>query len=220
MENKDQQYIAGQLKCPTGDDGIRAAERMNENNAGVIRKTMELLAPADGASILELGPGNAYHVKTLVSLAGNLRYTGIDISRTMVAEAGLMNRELVSAGIASFQKGNGRSLPFPDNSFDRFLTVNTLYFWADVPQMLQEIKRVLKPGGSMVLSFGSQRFMQHLPFVKYEFRLYNEPEVQAMLEAEGWKVQSTDLYFEDAKTANGDPITKEFILIKAEKPIE
>lgn len=220
MENKDQQYIAGQLKCPAGDDGIKAAERMNENNDGVIRKTMELMAPADGDAILELGPGNAYHVKSLVSLARNLRYTGIDISRTMVAEAGLMNRELVSVGIASFQMGDGGSLPFPDHSFDRFMTVNTLYFWADVPQMLREIKRVLKPGGSMVLSFGSQRFMQHLPFVQYEFKLYNEPEVHAMLEAEGWKMQSTDLYFEDAKTPKGDTITKEFILVKALRPAE
>ncbi|GEP97385.1 class I SAM-dependent methyltransferase [Chitinophaga cymbidii] len=217
MENKDQQYIAGQLKCPAGEDGIKAAERMNDNNAGVIGKTLELTAPADGDAILELGPGNGYHVKELLSAANNLRYTGIDISKTMVAEAGLMNRELVSAGVASFLTGDGRSLPFPDHSFDKFLTVNTLYFWENAQEMLREIWRVLKPGGSMVLSFGSQRFMQHLPFVQYGFQLYNEPEVLAMLEAQGLQVQSTGLYFEDAKGMNGEVIKKEFILIKAVK---
>lgn len=217
MENKDQQYIAGQLKCPSGDDGIKAAERMNDNNAGVIRATMALVAPADGEHILELGPGNAYHVKELLSAANDLRYTGIDISKTMIAEAGLMNRELVSAGIASFHMGDGRNLPFPDNSFDKFLTVNTLYFWNDVPHMLQEIRRVLKPGGRLVLSFGSRRFMQHLPFVQYEFQLYNEPEVITLLEAEGLKVLSTDFYFEDAKGRDGETVKKEFVLLKAEK---
>lgn len=217
MENKDQRYIAAQLKCPSGEDGIKAAEKMNDNNAGVIGKTMALAAPADGEYILELGPGNAYHVRELLSMARGLRYAGVDISDTMLAEAGLMNREQVAAGTASFRKGDGRSLPFPDNTFDKFLTVNTLYFWEDALGMLKEIRRVLKPGGGMVLSFGSQRFMQHLPFVQYAFRLYNEPEVTAMLDAAGFRVQGTDLYFEDAKGMNGETITKEFILISAEK---
>jgi len=42
-------------------------------------------------------------------------------------------------------------LPFPDDKFDLVTAVETHYYWPDLVADLQEIRRVLKPGGEIVL---------------------------------------------------------------------
>jgi SAM-dependent methyltransferase len=43
-------------------------------------------------------------------------------------------------------------LPLESESVDRVLTVNTVYFWPDLPVAFAELHRVLAPGGTLVLS--------------------------------------------------------------------
>jgi SAM-dependent methyltransferase len=42
-------------------------------------------------------------------------------------------------------------LPFPDGAFDIVTAVNSHYYWPDLVRDMQEVSRVLKPGGCLVL---------------------------------------------------------------------
>lgn len=77
---------------------------------------------------------------------------GIDVSPKMLAKA---RRRVTKAGYANIdlQEADARALPFSDNSFD--VIFNSYMFdllpLKDMPVVLSEFHRVLKPGGRLVL---------------------------------------------------------------------
>jgi len=76
---------------------------------------------------------------------------GIDYARTQVGAANrLKKRERVVN--CTFQQGNAMALPFPDMSFDRVVSVNSIKHWPDPVQGLSEIRRVLRPRGQAFIS--------------------------------------------------------------------
>jgi len=64
---------------------------------------------------------------------------GVEVSKMRAARLGLDN--------VRFQKGVGELLPFPDNSFDLVVSLAVLEHVENVPAVVQEAYRVLKPGG-------------------------------------------------------------------------
>jgi SAM-dependent methyltransferase len=94
-------------------------------------------------NILDAGCGTG---KTAAYLAKEYRcsVTGLDLNQMMLEKAKKrMEREGVSIALVH---GNIEHLPFPDASFDFVLTESVISF-ADISQTLQEMHRVLKPGG-------------------------------------------------------------------------
>ena len=56
-----------------------------------------------------------------------------------------------AAGRAGVQQGSVSALPFPTGTFDLVTAVETHYYWPDLPSDLLEVRRVLKPGGRLLL---------------------------------------------------------------------
>ncbi|RYD81064.1 MAG: methyltransferase domain-containing protein, partial [Sphingobacteriales bacterium] len=63
-------------------------------------------------------------------------------------------------------------LPFKDQYFNKAFTVNTVYFWENPMAEMQEIYRLIKPGGAFILAFRPKHTMQNYPFTVYGFRMY------------------------------------------------
>ncbi len=61
--------------------------------------------------------------------AKNIRFFGLEISKTMQQEAESINKNLLNQAHIEFQLYDGKTISFQDNSFDRIMTVNTVYFW-------------------------------------------------------------------------------------------
>lgn len=76
---------------------------------------------------------------------------GIDISKQMIQEtdAALKKRGILSVHLMHMDAEN---LEFPDNSFDLVFCGFALFFFPSLSKALSEFKRVLKPGGSLVVS--------------------------------------------------------------------
>jgi ubiquinone/menaquinone biosynthesis C-methylase UbiE len=70
----------------------------------------------------------------------------------MVSQARRRNADAVEAGRVDLRWGSVASLPFADDRFDRVLAVNSLHHWPDREADLREVKRVLKPGGVLVIA--------------------------------------------------------------------
>jgi protein-L-isoaspartate O-methyltransferase len=56
------------------------------NNAGMIRRTINLLHCRDQDKVLEIGPGNGGYAAYVLSTAVHIRYYGIDISAIMIQQ--------------------------------------------------------------------------------------------------------------------------------------
>lgn len=201
MEKEELKILAQNLANPQGEKGIEIGEMMNETNISMTLESIKTLVIDDGQQILEIGHGNAAHLKSIMSLAKNLSYTGIDISETMHNEAKRLNKEFENQ--TDFVLYEGKRLPFQDRSFDKIFTVNTVYFWENPVEFLNEIYRVLKDDGTFVLTFGQRDFMEKLPFTEYDFTLYSNSEMEELISKSHFKRMKTSEKEEEIKSKTG-----------------
>jgi len=99
-----------------------------------------------------------------------------------------MNADWVAAGLATFMHGDLAALPFTTGAFDKIFSVNTIYFWENDTQALSEIKRVLKPGGKLVLALRPKHQMERYPFAQYGFRMLSKEALIELLENHGFVI--------------------------------
>lgn len=177
----DYKLLAAQLRKPDGQFGRTVAENMNKSNNTINLHTIQLLQLSPDDAVLEIGMGNGFFCKDILSSHETVTYTGCDFSELMIDEASSINKEWVAAGRARFVEADITQLPFEDNSFHKLLTVNTIYFWEDTLKPLTEIFRVLKPGGVAVISLRTKESMLKMPFVQYGFSLFEENELLSTL---------------------------------------
>lgn len=211
----DAKAVAAQLANPTGETGIRIAANMNVSNGDMTRYAIDLLACPPDAEVLEIGPGNGKFAPYVLSKGNGVRYTGVDRSATMVAEARILNKADIDSGRIHFEWTDGITFPFADRSFDRIFTVNTLYFWKDPAVQLAEVRRLLKPGGTFCLAIASRAFMKQLPFTAHGFRLYNPEEAQALLLTNGFPVAEMTIRHHTTTGPNKQTFVREEIFIRA-----
>ena len=206
MEKDQLKILAQNLANPQGEIGIEIGEMMNATNIGMTLETIHALLIEDNEHILEIGHGNAGHLKKILKIAKDLKYTGIDISETMHNEAKKLNSEFKDQ--VDFVLYEGEKIPFEDEVFDKIFTVNTVYFWEKPVEYLNEIYRVLKDNGTFVLTFGQRDFMDTLPFTSYNFRLYNNDEMEELISKSYFKRMKISEKEEEIKSKTGNELIK------------
>ena len=101
--------------------------------------------------ILDIGCGGGGTVHKLAKIATNGKVYGIDFSDESVMVSRMANKQFVQMGHVEIQQSSVSCLPFSDNMFDLVTAVNTHNYWPDLVTNMQEILRVLKPGGKLVI---------------------------------------------------------------------
>lgn len=116
------------------------------------RRMLKLSGIQNTSKVLELGCGNGsnaffVHNKTKAHIAG------IDLSDTRIQKAQLKLSKMskVAQGSMSFIQGTATNLPFKNQSFSHVWTQATIYHIHDKQKALEEIARVLKSGGILIL---------------------------------------------------------------------
>jgi len=99
----------------------------------------------------DLGCGPGQLVIEMAEQAPDLHITGIDLADEVLQKAeGYAQRSGVGAQV-SFRKGDAQAIPFADDSLDLVISTLSLHHWTDPVQALDEIARVLRPGGAFVI---------------------------------------------------------------------
>ncbi len=209
--------LAKHLRQPDGETGRQIGLRMNKGNRHICLNSYKVLKPYDGNHILEIGMGNGFFIKDLLAMGENLKYRGVDFSTTMVAEANLLNSDLIDKGVVEFKQASIEELPFPDHSFDCITTTNTLYFWPKPEQNILELLRVLKPGGKLLIAYRSKSFMEQLEFTQYGFEKYEYQDLEDLLENVGFDNISTQVIKEPAIEFEGNTFQMEGVYTTAVK---
>lgn len=216
MDTEKLKILAQNLAHPQGEKGIEIGEMMNETNIGMTLESIKTLLIEDNEHILEIGHGNAGHVRNILNKAIDVKYTGIDISETMHHEAIKLNKDFKNQ--AEFVLYEGTELPFEDKTFDKIFTVNTVYFWEKPTDFLNEIYRVLKDSGTFVLTFGQRDFMEKLPFTQFGFTLYNTDEMEETVSKSYFKRMKISERQEEVKSKTGEEtITRNYTILTIKK---
>ncbi len=129
--------LGGRLLMGAAGPGMREERRMALN--------MLDLSPNDRVLDVACGPGN--FTRGFAHAAGEGLTVGIDASKTMLTVA---VRRSDSANLA-YVRGDACSLPFRDGSFDAVCCFAALYLIQEPMRALDEIARVLAPGGRVAL---------------------------------------------------------------------
>lgn len=110
------------------------------------RRIAALLPPE--ATVLEVAPGPGYFAIELAKLGG-WQITGLDISQTFVEIA---QRNAAQVGVrADFRLGNASEMPFERDQFDFLFCRAAFKNFSQPVRALQEMHRVLKPGGRVLI---------------------------------------------------------------------
>jgi len=141
-----------QFRKPTGWLGRLAGLGMNREHEKVWRWGLEHVAIAPDAVILDVGCGGGGAVKILAQAASCGRVYGVDYAEDVLPTARRVNRALIRQGRVEIKRGSVSDLPFPDDVFDLATAFETTIFWPNLVDDLQEVRRVLKPGGTLLIA--------------------------------------------------------------------
>ena len=140
-----------QCRKPAGFMGTLMAWGMNSGHSEVTDWGLRHIQVAQSDTVLDVGCGGGATVKKLASLASRGKVYGIDYSDRSVAIARRTNARLIRNERVDIRQGSVSSLPFSENTFDLVTAVETHYFCPDLVSDMQEVRRVLKPGGTLMI---------------------------------------------------------------------
>lgn len=102
-------------------------------------------------TILDVGCGGGRTIQKLAAQASEGKVYGVDYAEGSVAMSRKQNADTIHAGRVKIKQASVSQLPFGDNKFDLATAIETQYYWPDLPNDMQEILRVLKPGGTLLI---------------------------------------------------------------------
>jgi ubiquinone/menaquinone biosynthesis C-methylase UbiE len=113
----------------------------------------DLVDPAPGDRILEVGCGHGVLVALLAERLTTGHVVGLDRSPTMITAAARRNRTGVDAGRVQLHAGPLAEAELADRGFDVVVSFNVRAFWSPPAPEWDVVRRVLQPGGRAVVAY-------------------------------------------------------------------
>jgi len=143
----------------TTDDFRAASDAMT-------RRLLRLAEPAPGQRILDVGCGFGGTVAQLNEDHSGLDLVGVNIDARQIARAvATVQPQAARDNTIAFLVGDACALPFADGSFDTLLAVECIFHFPTRVAFFDEARRVLRPGGRLVVSDFVMRSWGRLPLV-------------------------------------------------------
>jgi ubiquinone/menaquinone biosynthesis C-methylase UbiE len=143
--------MSGQYRKPRRWSGRLLLWMMNVRHSRLTDWGLQRVTLEKHFTMLDVGCGGGRTIQKLAAIASEGKVYGIDHSATSVAAARGANARWLAEDRVDIQQGSVSDLPFPDGMFDVVTAVETHYYWPDLIADLREIRRVLKPGGRLVV---------------------------------------------------------------------
>ena len=182
------EFIARQSSRPRGMIGRLLGQVMAIETASLNREALGLLALQPSDRVLEVGFGHGRTIRLAAAQVPQGFVVGVDVSRDMVRMARRRCLNLAGKGLVELMVGDSCRLPYADTSFDKVLSVHTIYFWKEPIKDLSEMFRLLRPGGRLVLGFRAKSDNgSTIDFPETVYSFYSIDEVSTLLVSAGFE---------------------------------
>lgn len=135
-----------------GEPG-EAYDNISFGLSDTISHTVQALWPRPGERVLDIGTGTGW--ATRLAAWRGARVTGVDIAPGMLAAAEKLSGQFEPRPV--FRHASAEALPFHDESFDGVVSTYGVIFSNDPPKAVEEMARVLRPGGRVALATWADR---------------------------------------------------------------
>jgi SAM-dependent methyltransferase len=150
-----QAFLDRQHQHPVGLAGAVVGEKMARQHAPETGWTRDLLAIRADDAVLEVGCGAGRGLRLVAEQAVRGCVVGLDLSATMLAAAARRNRGAVRSGRLALLRGDLQALPLAERRFDKIFSIHTFYFWPEPLATVDNLLRLLAPGGLLVVTLAT-----------------------------------------------------------------
>lgn len=180
------EYVLRKLACPDGNLAGFFSKLLNLSNARLNAAVIGKPSDKTDQTILDIGFGGGVGIElaladTRIASGGWHRPVS-----AMVRAAQRRYRESSTGKAADIRHGAAERLPWGDGAFDTVFSVNSLYYWTDMIKAFTEIKRVLRPGGVLVLGLRAKVQMDRVGLERYGYQSPSSDELAAVLITTGF----------------------------------
>jgi arsenite methyltransferase len=144
-------------------------------------------------TVLDLGTGSGYVLRALRETADIGRGYGLDASPQMLVNA----RSYTEDSAIGFLRGDFDAHPFETGSIDHIFSMEAFYYARDPEKTLQEIRRILRPGGTFycAVNFFEENVHTHewADLVDVEMTRWSGPEYRAAFRDAGMHVAAQEM---------------------------
>lgn len=130
---------------------LSADYRRTHDNDDQVARIVALLDPRPGGRYLDLATGNGAVAFAIAGHRPEATVIGVDIADRAIARNQVLALEQAYANL-EFLETNGREIDFPVATFDGIVCRYALHHFPDAQAILADARRVLRPGGSFIVS--------------------------------------------------------------------
>ena len=127
-------------------------EEMERHHISITEQTLAMMGLRPGQRVLDLGCGAGWASRLMAQVVGGGekpgQVVGLDVSDEMIRRARAGSREYDNI---MFVVGSALQIPWEENFFDKVLSVESFYYYADQDRALAELFRVMAPLGELFI---------------------------------------------------------------------
>ncbi len=182
-------FLARQLSKPSRVIGpLVLAPLWNRRNQALNDSALRLLALAPTDHVLEIGFGGGYLLGQALARVTQGTVAGIDASAAMTDHCRSRYRHALVSGQLELENASVSEIPYADERFNKVYSVNSLFYWLDIRQGIQECWRVTREGGALVLVFTSRASLKDRSFAQHGLTLQDGADIGQTMKEVGYDV--------------------------------
>ena len=163
-------------------------DEMEDHHSDITDQTLALMDIQPTDRILDLGCGTGWASRRMARMATAGEVVGLDVADEMLRRA-----EQSSSAFKNIRYvwGSAENIPEADNAFNKVLSVESFYYYADQGKALDELRRVMAPGAKLFILINLYKdnhySLRWVTELKVPVQALSEAEYKALLEKHGFK---------------------------------
>jgi ubiquinone/menaquinone biosynthesis C-methylase UbiE len=163
-------------------------DEMESHHSDITEQTLALMDIQPSDRILDLGCGTGWASRRMARIATAGEVVGLDVADEMLRRA-----EQLSSAFRNvrYAWGSAENIPEADNAFNKVLSVESFYYYADQGKALGELLRVMAPGAKLFILINLYKdnhySLRWVTELKVPVQALSEAEYKALLEKHGFK---------------------------------